>query len=101
MRVITFHPFVITSLPTLPSTPIVSLTPLQTPEAYQRTDLYKQDIQRVKAMGVNTFSFSISWPRIFPFGTADSPVNQEGVQFVSILPSNCRVVQTNNADKVQ
>jgi len=32
-------------------------------------------------MGVNTLSFSISWSRVFPFGTADSPVNQEGVNF--------------------
>lgn len=42
---------------------------------------YKQDIQRLKAMEVNTLSFSISWARIFPFATADSPVNQEGVDF--------------------
>jgi beta-glucosidase len=46
-------------------------------------DQYKQDIQRIKAMGVNTLSFSISWSRIFPFGLANSPVNEEGVSFVS------------------
>ena len=43
---------------------------------------YKQDIQRVKAMGVNTFSFSIAWPRILAFGSKGSPVSEEGLQFV-------------------
>ena len=27
------------------------------------------DIARIAALGVNTYSFSISWPRIFPFGS--------------------------------
>ncbi|KAG6865430.1 hypothetical protein C0991_002668 [Blastosporella zonata] len=38
--------------------------------------LYKEDVARVAALGINAHSFSISWARIFPFGTADSPVNQ-------------------------
>ncbi|KAK7687310.1 hypothetical protein QCA50_009815 [Cerrena zonata] len=42
---------------------------------------YKQDIQRVKAMGVNAFSFSIAWARILPFGHRGSPVSEEGLQF--------------------
>ncbi|KAK7687319.1 hypothetical protein QCA50_009825 [Cerrena zonata] len=42
---------------------------------------YKQDIQRVKAMGVNTFSFSIAWPRILPFGSKGSPVSEKGLKF--------------------
>ncbi|KAK7683403.1 hypothetical protein QCA50_013666 [Cerrena zonata] len=42
---------------------------------------YKQDIQRVKAMGVNAFSFSIAWARILPFGHKGSPVSEEGLQF--------------------
>ncbi|THU85114.1 glycoside hydrolase [Dendrothele bispora CBS 962.96] len=41
--------------------------------------LYKEDVARVAALGVNAHSFSISWARILPFGTADSPINQEGV----------------------
>ncbi|KIK58329.1 glycoside hydrolase family 1 protein [Collybiopsis luxurians FD-317 M1] len=41
--------------------------------------LYKEDVARVAALGVNAHSFSISWSRIFPFGTADSPVNQQGL----------------------
>lgn len=32
-------------------------------------------------MGVNALSFSISWSRVKPFGTADSPTSEEGLQF--------------------
>ncbi|KAF1993474.1 glycoside hydrolase family 1 protein [Amniculicola lignicola CBS 123094] len=39
--------------------------------------LYKQDFARMKNLGVNRFSPSISWPRIFPFGKG--PVNEAGV----------------------
>lgn len=39
--------------------------------------LYKQDIARMAALGIQHFSPSISWPRIFPFGKG--PVNQAGV----------------------
>ncbi|KAJ7613021.1 glycoside hydrolase superfamily [Roridomyces roridus] len=45
--------------------------------------LYKEDVVRIAALGVTAHSFSISWARIFPFGTADSPVNQEGLQHYS------------------
>ncbi|KAJ7251123.1 glycoside hydrolase family 1 protein [Mycena haematopus] len=47
--------------------------------------LYKEDVVRVAALGVNAHSFSISWARIFPFGTADSPVNQEAIDHYSDL----------------
>lgn len=39
--------------------------------------LYKQDIERIAAMGVKYYSFSVSWARILPFGTG--PVNQQGI----------------------
>lgn len=39
--------------------------------------LYKQDFARLKNLGVPAFSFSISWPRIFPFGKG--PINEDGV----------------------
>ena len=62
--------------------------------------LYKEDIARVAALGINAHSFSyvinvmqycttadtansISWARIFPFGTADSPVNKAGLDHYS------------------
>ncbi|KAK8431580.1 WD repeat-containing protein 26 [Phyllosticta citricarpa] len=40
--------------------------------------LYKQDIARVKALGIPAFSVSFSWPRFFPFGRG--PVNEEAVR---------------------
>lgn len=42
--------------------------------------LYKQDIAQLAAMGVPAFAFTISWSRIFPFGTRNSPVNMLGVE---------------------
>lgn len=41
--------------------------------------LYKQDIARLAAVGVQTYAFSISWSRILPFAVPGSPVNQEGI----------------------
>ncbi|KAI9146725.1 Beta-glucosidase 1B [Paramyrothecium foliicola] len=41
--------------------------------------LYKQDILRMAALGVEAYSFSISWPRVVPFGVAGSPINQEAI----------------------
>jgi len=40
---------------------------------------YKQDIERVAAMGVKHFSFSIAWTRILPFALPGTPVNQEAI----------------------
>ncbi|KAF8066627.1 glycoside hydrolase superfamily [Lyophyllum atratum] len=45
--------------------------------------LYKEDVARVAAIGINAHSFSISWARIFPFGTADSPVNKAALDHYS------------------
>ncbi|KAI1803942.1 beta-glucosidase [Daldinia bambusicola] len=41
--------------------------------------LYKEDIARLAALGVKSYSFSIAWPRILPFGYPGSPVNQEAI----------------------
>lgn len=41
--------------------------------------LYRQDIARLATAGVQSYSFSISWSRILPFGVAGSPINQEGL----------------------
>lgn len=43
------------------------------------------DIARMKAMGVNSYSFSISWTRIIPFGKANSPINAAGLAFYDDL----------------
>lgn len=41
--------------------------------------LYKQDIERLAAMGVKYYSFSIPWTRILPFVLEGTPVNQQGI----------------------
>ncbi|KAK9243108.1 glycoside hydrolase superfamily [Lipomyces tetrasporus] len=41
--------------------------------------LYKQDIERLAAMGVKYYSFSIPWTRILPFVLPGSPVNKQGI----------------------
>jgi beta-glucosidase/6-phospho-beta-glucosidase/beta-galactosidase len=41
--------------------------------------LYKQDFARLANLGIPYYSFSVSWPRFFPFGAANSPVNEQGV----------------------
>jgi WD repeat-containing protein 26 len=48
--------------------------------------LYKQDNARLKALGIPSYSFSISWPRIFPFGSG--PVNPQGVAHYDDLISD-------------
>ncbi|KAL4790132.1 glycoside hydrolase superfamily [Aspergillus venezuelensis] len=47
--------------------------------------LYKQDIQRLAAMGVKYYSFSIPWSRILPFTVPGSPINEEGIKHYSDL----------------
>ncbi|PLB49930.1 glycoside hydrolase [Aspergillus steynii IBT 23096] len=41
--------------------------------------LYKQDIERLAAMGVKYYSLSISWSRILPVVLPGSPVNEQGI----------------------
>jgi beta-glucosidase/6-phospho-beta-glucosidase/beta-galactosidase len=41
--------------------------------------LYKQDIERIAAMGVKYYSFSIAWSRILPFALPGTPINQAGL----------------------
>ncbi|KAJ5771421.1 uncharacterized protein N7511_003472, partial [Penicillium nucicola] len=41
--------------------------------------LYKQDIQRLAAMGVEYYSFTIPWTRILPFALPGTPVNQQAI----------------------
>ncbi|OAQ59629.1 beta-glucosidase [Pochonia chlamydosporia 170] len=40
---------------------------------------YKQDIERLAAMGVKYYSFSVSWTRILPFALPGTPVNKQGI----------------------
>ncbi|KAK8182831.1 glycoside hydrolase superfamily [Phyllosticta citribraziliensis] len=49
--------------------------------------LYKQDIARIAAMGVKVYSFSISWARIFPFGSGQ--VNEQGLAHYQDVIDTC------------
>lgn len=51
-------------------------------EHYQR---YKEDVQRLKHLGVNSYRFSISWNRVIPDGTLKGGVNKEGIEFYNNL----------------
>ena len=51
--------------------------------------LYKQDIARLAAIGVPYYSFSISWSRIVPFGVANSPINQQGLDHYDDVINTC------------
>ncbi|PYI04070.1 beta-glucosidase [Aspergillus sclerotiicarbonarius CBS 121057] len=51
--------------------------------------MYKEDIARLAAIGVPYLSFSISWPRIVPFGVAGSPINTEGLQHYDDVINAC------------
>jgi len=51
---------------------------------------YLQDIKLLKKLGVNTYRFSISWPRIIPYGKGE--INEKGIahyaQLIDDLKSN-------------
>ncbi|KAJ5771579.1 hypothetical protein N7520_002108 [Penicillium odoratum] len=49
--------------------------------------LYKQDIQRVAAMGVEYYSFTIPWTRILPFVLPGTPVNKQAIDHYNDLIS--------------
>ncbi len=41
---------------------------------------FKDDIQLMKKIGLKSYRFSISWPRVLPEGTGK--VNEKGLQFL-------------------
>ncbi|KAJ9174419.1 hypothetical protein P3X46_013064 [Hevea brasiliensis] len=47
--------------------------------------LYKEDVQLMKKIGLDSFRFSISWPRILPKGKINGGVNPLGVKFYNNL----------------
>ncbi|KAJ6750510.1 hypothetical protein OIU85_001084 [Salix viminalis] len=46
---------------------------------------YKEDVQRMKEMGMDAFRFSISWSRVIPHGRISAGVNEEGIKFYNDL----------------
>lgn len=48
------------------------------PDSY---NLWKDDVEVMKNMGMNSYRMSISWPRILPKGTINGGINQEGIDF--------------------
>ncbi|KAG8650095.1 hypothetical protein MANES_07G001500v8 [Manihot esculenta] len=46
---------------------------------------YEEDISLLKEIGLDSYRFSISWPRIFPEGKIRRGVNWEGVKFYNSL----------------
>lgn len=49
---------------------------------------YKEDIELMAEMGFTCYRLSISWPRIFPNGTEETP-NEEGLRFYDDLFDEC------------
>lgn len=49
--------------------------------------LYKQDIARIAALGVKTYSFTLSWSRILPFGRG--PVNEDAIAHYNDVIDTC------------
>jgi len=47
-------------------------------------NFWEKDIELIKKLGVNSYRFSLSWPRIFPKGT-EKKVNQKGIDFYQTL----------------
>lgn len=43
--------------------------------------LYEQDCAILGQLGLNTYRFSLAWPRLFPTGDAREGANPKGVQF--------------------
>ncbi|CAK7333111.1 unnamed protein product [Dovyalis caffra] len=46
---------------------------------------YKEDVQRMKEVGMDAFRFSISWSRVLPHGRLSAGINEEGIQFYNNL----------------
>ncbi|XP_004516090.1 beta-glucosidase 13-like [Cicer arietinum] len=51
-------------------------------EHYKR---YKEDVQLLKRLGVNSYRMSISWSRVMPNGTLEGGINKEGINFYNNL----------------
>ncbi|AAK78365.1 6-phospho-beta-glucosidase [Clostridium acetobutylicum] len=48
---------------------------------------YKEDVKLMAEMGLDSYRFSVSWPRIIPDG--DGEINQKGIEFYNNLIDEC------------
>jgi 6-phospho-beta-glucosidase len=48
---------------------------------------YKEDVKLMAEMGLESYRFSISWPRIIPDG--DGEINEKGIEFYNNLIDEC------------
>eukprot|EP00252_Welwitschia_mirabilis_P024437 TRINITY_DN7253_c0_g2_i2.p1 TRINITY_DN7253_c0_g2~~TRINITY_DN7253_c0_g2_i2.p1 ORF type:complete len:409 (-),score=44.00 TRINITY_DN7253_c0_g2_i2:54-1280(-) len=55
-------------------------------DSYHR---YKEDVQLLKAMGMDSYRFSISWSRLLPKGTIAGGINEEGIKYYHDLIDEC------------
>ncbi|KAL9315587.1 hypothetical protein ACSQ67_016588 [Phaseolus vulgaris] len=55
------------------------------PTMIQHYNRYKEDVQHLKYLGINSYRMSISWSRVLPDGTIKGGVNLEGVDFYNHL----------------
>ncbi|KAH1239832.1 Furostanol glycoside 26-O-beta-glucosidase [Glycine max] len=55
------------------------------PTMIQHYRRYKEDVQHLKNLGINSYRMSISWSRLLPDGTIKGGINQEGVDFYNLL----------------
>ncbi|WRT69912.1 uncharacterized protein IL334_006903 [Kwoniella shivajii] len=51
--------------------------------------MYKEDIAMMRALGANSYRFSIAWPRVIPLGGKEDPVNEKGVKFYNDVIDEC------------
>ncbi|XP_050368855.1 beta-glucosidase 24-like [Argentina anserina] len=51
-------------------------------DSYKR---YKEDVKAIKALGVDSYRFSISWTRLLPKGTLSGGINQKGIDHYNNL----------------
>lgn len=64
------------------------IVPANSPKDYVTDEnyfYYKQDIERLAAMGVEYYSFSIPWTRILPFVLPGTPVNKQAIDHYNDL----------------
>ncbi|WOO77170.1 Beta-glucosidase 1B [Vanrija pseudolonga] len=50
---------------------------------------WREDLALMASLGVNSYRFSISWPRVIPLGGADDAVCEQGLQFYDDVINEC------------